>query len=148
MVQSRDIGITSVFAGNRDAEIGPVWLAAAGLFERVVRGNEAESSAFYTEGRRLDTGHRLRRQLHIDGFAVGLIGDFEVPRAAWSGLTHRRTGLCRASSSASLRSLAEVCQLIETSFEFVEALCVAFQLGTRFRVPDRSSGICHYSCCK
>jgi hypothetical protein len=38
------------------------------------------------------------------------------------------------------RPFAEALQLIETSFEFVEALRVAFQLGTRFRVPDRSSG--------
>ena len=55
MVQNRDIGITPVFAVNRDAEIGPVWPAAAGLFGRAFRVDEAESSAFYTEGRRLDT---------------------------------------------------------------------------------------------
>ena len=53
------MGITPVFAVNRDAEIGPVWPAAAGLFGRVFRVDEAESSAFYTEGRRLDTGEPL-----------------------------------------------------------------------------------------
>jgi hypothetical protein len=83
-------------------------------------------------------GRRFRREFHIDGFTVGLIGDFEVGPVALG-----RVGGTGALGFAALhrplqyRPFAEVLQLIETSFEFVEALRVAFQVG--------SSGTWHYS---
>ena len=82
-------------------------------------------------------GRRFRRELHIHGFTVDLVGDFEV-----GPVTLRRVGGTGALGLAALhhplqdRPSAKVFQLIETLLEFVEALRVPFQLGALFRAPD------------
>ena len=83
MGQTRDIGISPVFAVNRQGEIGPVWPAAAGLFGRVF---EQDLQLSILEGGGSIQGRRFRRELHIDGFTVGLIGDFEVGPVALGGV--------------------------------------------------------------
>jgi hypothetical protein len=71
---------------------------------------------------------RFRRQLHIDRFPIGFVGEFEVRfvtpvRVCGAGAT----GFAALHHPLQHRPFAEVLDLIEPPFEFVEALRVALQ---------------------